>query len=97
MLTGPTHCYQPSAKAKKQTKQRDCLRCGEPFKSAGPHNRRCPTCTAWMGSEECPYSDGNFLYALIGEDADTILSRRKMNSSNAKSLHTKKAPHVRPG
>ena len=93
MLTGPTHCYKP----KRGSKQRECLRCSEVFISAGPQNRRCPKCVAWMQSEECPYSDGNFIYVVTGDDADTIQARRKINTANAQNLNLKKADDVRPG
>ena len=84
MLTGPVHCFKPK---KGTLKQRRCLRCDALFQSVGPHNRRCKLCEAWSGSEECPYSEGNYLYALTGEDADTIQLRRQQNAQNAKHLH----------
>jgi len=70
------------------TKLRDCLRCGDAFKSEGAWNRRCQKCRAWEDSADCPYNDGNFLYAITSDDAETIQQRRQTNTLNA--IHLKK-------
>jgi RNA polymerase subunit RPABC4/transcription elongation factor Spt4 len=71
--------------------KRPCLRCGECFASSGVDNRLCKHCHRWNNSEECPYSEGNYLYALTGEDAQTIQDKRKANSAAALHLHKKGA------
>ena len=71
--------------------KRPCLRCGEAFASSGADNRLCKFCTRWQSSDQCPYSEGNYLYALTGEDAETIQGRRKVNALNATHLHKKGA------
>lgn len=63
-----------------------CLRCDEAFKSAGKHNRLCKKCEAWSESEDCPYSEGNYLYAVSGDDAETIQAKRKLNTLAATHL-----------
>lgn len=71
--------------------KRPCLRCGESFASSGVDNRLCKHCTRWQHSTDCPYSDGNYLYAITSDDEETIQARRQMNTLNATHLHKKGA------
>jgi hypothetical protein len=88
MRTGPDHDTVPLAR--RGCKNRICLRCGNPFRSLGPQNRRCDRCRIFIEFHLNANFEQDFLYAFsIEETAETIRSKRELASLSAKNRKNK--------
>lgn len=59
-------------------KIRNCLRCGDPFLSEGPYNRRCHTCQQWIVNECASFNlEQDFIYAISGDEEVAVIQGKR--------------------